>query len=223
MTDEQREIVARSLERQGYRELAAAYMWAAGVPLAPTPDDKLLLSAHLNEELHHFELAANLYEAVRGAELAPVVERRARALPMPESWMEVAMVQCVFDRAGTFQLREFQRSRFQPHAKMITQILAEEDGHSAAGDAALRDLAEQPEWEPDAAQSCFHKWLRLALLSFGRAGTNRAIELGLKLRDSTSVMNEYVCDLVPTAQACGLRFPTTGALGLEISLELPSP
>ena len=133
------------------------------------------------------------------------------------------MVQCVFDRAGTFQLREFQRSRFQPHAKMITQILAEEDGHSAAGDAALRDLAEQPEWEPDAAQSCFHKWLRLALLSFGRAGTNRAIELGLKLRDSTSVMNEYVCDLVPTAQACGLRFPTTGALGLEISLELPSP
>ena len=219
LSDEGRAIVTQMLERQGYRELAAAYAWTAGVRLAPTLDDKLLMTAHLGEELRHFGLAAELYDAIGSGELLSAVEHRARALPVPDTWLEVAVAQFLFDRAGSFQLREFRTSRFRPHAEMITAILADEEGHSAAGEAILRDLCEHSEQDRTQAQPHFNRWLRISLMAFGRPGTDRsqlAIDLGFKSRDAAETMREYLDALTATMRACGLCFPKLEDLGLEL-------
>ena len=44
----------RVLEQQGYRELVSAHLFAAGLPLAPTIDDKHMLAEHARDGLRRF-------------------------------------------------------------------------------------------------------------------------------------------------------------------------
>jgi hypothetical protein len=69
----------------------------------------------------------------------------------------------------------------------------------------------------------FEKWLTVALLSFGRPGTegNRfAIDAGLKTRDSGKVMEDFINDIKPTMKACGLHFPKREKIGIEMPDEI---
>ena len=87
------------------------------------------------------------------------------------------------------------------------------------GGIALRNmLLGDPDRAP-AAQAFFDRWLARSLRSFGRPGTprsRRAIELGLRRRDSAEVVRDYVAELEPTVKACGLRLPSRENMGLEL-------
>jgi ring-1,2-phenylacetyl-CoA epoxidase subunit PaaA len=219
-----RDIVVRLLERQGYRELAAAHVFAAGLRFAPTLDDKMLLAEQITEELEHFEAASDLYSELEAGDLLEKVEGRLAELPSPGSWMETAVVQFLFDRAGKFQLREYRDCSWRPYSEIVGKILAEEEEHGAVGEAVLKDLCGANPLATTLAQECFDRWLRISLLSFGRPGTpgdRRAVELGLKARPSAEIMRDYLADLEPTMAACGLRFPSREALGLEVPVDVP--
>lgn len=224
---EGRAIVARLLERQGYRELAAAHVFGASLRLAPSLDDKMLLAEQVREELEHFEAVAALYEDVRAGDLLSAVEERAADLPVPGSWLEVAVCQFLFDRAGKFQIQEYRSSSYAPYAEIIGKILVDEENHGAAGEATVRDLCQADHPDPafrPLAQVHFERWLRTSLLSFGRPGTSndqRAVELGLKARPAADVIRDYLRDLQPAMEACGLRFPSRERLGLDLPDDVP--
>src|ERR1700742_3119720 len=92
------------LERQGYRELVSAHLFAGAVLLAPTIDDKHMLAEHAREELAHFEVVATLYEKVAGRGLFDAVSARAAMMPSPSSWLEAAVAGYLVDRAAAVQL-----------------------------------------------------------------------------------------------------------------------
>ncbi|MBI4509875.1 MAG: phenylacetate-CoA oxygenase subunit PaaI [Deltaproteobacteria bacterium] len=219
LSREECDLVRKLLESQGYRELAAAHAFGAGLPLAPTLDDKLLLADEILEELGHFEAAAALHAELECGDLLLAIDGRIRVVPIPSSWLEVAIVRFLFDRAEKFQLREYRSSRFTPLARMVERILPDEESHGAAGEALLRELCCAERGNTALAQACFLKWLRISLMSFGRPGSARglrAVALGLKARDSADVMREFLCDLLPTMSACGLRFPPERAIELDL-------
>ena len=92
------------LESQGYREQISAHLFANAVRVAPGIDDKHVLLEQAGEELAHFEVIAAMFERVCAKNLYDAVAARAEALPMPASWLEIAVAAYLVDRAAAVQL-----------------------------------------------------------------------------------------------------------------------
>jgi hypothetical protein len=68
-------------------------------------------------------------------------------------------------------------------------------------------------------QAAFDRWVRPALLSFGRPGSDasrQAIAAGLKRRDPLAVIEDFVDDVRPGMKAAGLRFSPATLEGLVL-------
>ncbi|MBI3204359.1 MAG: phenylacetate-CoA oxygenase subunit PaaI [Polyangiaceae bacterium] len=154
------------LERQGYRELAAAQLFSSGVALAPTLDEKQMLARHCLDELEHFEVIATELEDQGGGELLSRVTPAVAALPTVESWLEMVAVGILFDRAVYHQLRAYAAAPDARVAALAVRVIADEQEHIAASQAALRDLGRR---EPDFVHrlvAAVDRWLPASLACF---------------------------------------------------------
>lgn len=221
--DERTDIAMSQVESLGVRALGTAHSFAAAIRLAPALAVKKALVEYVWEELRRFESASDLYvELEPGADLHEAVRARLAEVPAPESWLEVTVVQFLYDRAGAVQLRELAESSEPRLARLAARILEGERMHAflgGEGGNALRNLLLGDPDRAPAAQKYVDRWLAHSLRSFGRPGTprsRRAIELGLRRRDSAEVVRDYLAELEPIVQACGLHLPSREALGLEL-------
>lgn len=227
-SDEYEDILASQIESLGYRALATSHAFSAAMPLAPSIAVKKALVEYVWEELKRFEAASLMYTEIRpGEDLHATVTPRLDEVPSPESWLEMTIIQFLYDRAGRLQLSEGASSGHERFAKLAASITTDERMHEMLGGEggnALRNmLISEPESLP-AAQTYFERWLAISLRSFGRPGSERgkrAIELGLKSRDSAEVAKEYIAGLEPIMTACGLVFPSRNSLGLDLPADLP--
>lgn len=154
------------LERQGYRELAAAHLFSSGVALAPALDEKQMLARHCLDELEHFEAISAALDELTGADLMTRVAPRVAELPRPESWLEMVVVGILFDRAVYHQLRAYAAAPDARVAELAVRVIADEQEHIAASQAALRDLGKR---EPDFARRltvAVERWLPTSLACF---------------------------------------------------------
>ncbi|MHC4549973.1 MAG: Phenylacetic acid catabolic protein [Planctomycetota bacterium] len=166
------ETLIRLLESQGYRELAAATVFAAALHLVPTLRFKKKVVRHIDEEMEHFEVCCELYAEIGAGDLDGVctaILREKKPIPPIESFLELGVAQFLYDRASAFQLREYENSSFDPYCRIVGRIL-EEEGHESFGAEILIEHARDPA-ERGRIQELFHKWLAVALRSFGRPGT----------------------------------------------------
>ena len=225
--DERVEILASQVESLGYRALATAHSFASAMPLAPALAVKKALVEYVWEELQRFETASDLYMEIKpGEDLHAVVQPRLADVRPPSTWLEVAIIQFLYDRAGVVQMREMAASGDERVAKLAARILEGERMHKIMGGEggnALRNmLLSDPDHRPR-AQDYFDRWLAESLRSFGRPGSprsRRAIELGLRQRDSAEVIRDYLSALEPIVTACGLRLPSRAQLGLELPADV---
>jgi 1,2-phenylacetyl-CoA epoxidase catalytic subunit len=225
--DERTEILASQVESLGLRALATAHAFAAAMPLAPALAVKKAIVQYVWEELQRFETASDLYAEIKpGEDLHHAVHSRLAEIRAPSSWLEVAVIQFLYDRAGVVQLRELAASSDERVAKLAARILEGERMHKmmgVEGGSALRNMLLS---DPDAtarAQDHFDRWLTESLRSFGRPGSprsKRAIELGLRQRDSAEVIRDYLAELVPVMRACGLRLPSRAQIGLDLPADI---
>lgn len=216
-SNEYRTLLLQLIESQAYRELAAAQLFGHALKYVPGMENKMMIGEQLVEELEHYECTVFLYEGL-GGEVEGVIRPKLARIPYPESWEELAMVQFLYDQAGFWHLREYEKCSYVPYRKIVGKILEEEAGHEGFGEKVLRLWCRSAENRPR-AQTLFDRWLPIALLSFGRPGTegNRAaIELGLKSRDSGAVAQDFVAQLKPAMRACGLVFPARERLEIEL-------
>jgi 1,2-phenylacetyl-CoA epoxidase catalytic subunit len=227
VVDERTEILASQVESLGFRALATAHAFASAMPLAPALAVKKALVQYVWEELQRFETASDLYVEIKpGEDLHEAVRPRLAEIRPPGTWLEVAVVQFLYDRAGVVQLRELASSSEARVAKLAGRILEGERMHKimgGEGGSALRNMLLS---DPDAApraQDYFDRWLSESLRSFGRPGSprsKRAIELGLRQRDSAEVIRDYLAELVPVMRACGLRLPSRAQIGLDLPADI---
>jgi 1,2-phenylacetyl-CoA epoxidase catalytic subunit len=130
-------------------------------------------------------------------------------LPTVTSWLELAVAQLLFDRAGRFQISEYVDSSFAPYRALAREIVDEERGHEDAGARHLLALCATPA-ERAVAQAAVARWLPVSLESFGRAGGDGnafALAAGLKRRDSAEVTRDFLADVAPVLAAAGLEAP----------------
>ncbi|HVZ71293.1 MAG TPA: Phenylacetic acid catabolic protein [Polyangia bacterium] len=214
------DLVDRLLRGQAVRERGAAELFERALPLAPDAEAHRRLLGHVAEEREHYERVRAVWSAAFArppAELdAHVTARLAeRPLPTVSSWLELAVAQFLFDRAGRFQIGEYVDSSFEPYRTLARDIVADERGHEDAGARALLAIVAAPGADRAAAQaavaqSAVNRWLPVSLESFGRPGGEgnaRAIAAGLKPRDSAEVARDFLADVAPTLAAAGLKLP----------------
>ena len=216
--------VQKLVVTQGWREFLTAELFADALKYVPTLKGKKLIAEHVAEELEHYELCEGLYREL-GGDLWQDVQARIARHPWPriESWPELAVFQFLNDRAATFQLLEYRACSYAPYAKIVNHILEEEEGHVGFGESVVKEMCAAGEAKRREAQALFDKWLPYCLMVFGRPGTpgdRYAVEVGLKARGSGAIMRDYVDDLKPTMEECGLRFPSASGLGVEIPEDL---
>jgi 1,2-phenylacetyl-CoA epoxidase catalytic subunit len=204
--------VEKLLRSQAYRERGAADLFERGLPLAPDDRWRKVLAAHVLEERSHYAQVRVLWSTTfkrPQAELDTWVAARLAEHPLPQltSWLDVAMALFLFDRAGRWQLSEYLGSSFLPYRALAREIVEDERGHEDAGARLVVELCQAPGADLRAAQATFDRWLGVALLSFGRAGTEGnafAIAAGLKTRDSSAVTRDFLNDIKATTRAAGL-------------------
>ena len=211
--------LTQMMQSQAYRELAAAQMFGFGLQFVPELKWLKFMTWHLREEMEHYEVVVRMYEQFAGESVEPRVQARLAKKPInfAQSWFELAMAQFLYDRGGFWQLREYEECAFLPYRGVIRKILEEEAGHQGLGERIVVELCRSGRFD-DVKQRFFEKWLQQGMLSFGRPateGNKYAIEVGLKKRDSGAVMQDFVDDIKPAVRACGLRFPSAEAIGLE--------
>jgi hypothetical protein len=112
--------VDHMLRGQAYRELGAARLFEAGHALAPDPATRRLIAAHAAEERAHYRAVLAVWAAFAGSDEGAAAARAEahladNPLPAAHSWSELAMAQFLFDRAGLWQLREYQCCRYVPY------------------------------------------------------------------------------------------------------------
>jgi 1,2-phenylacetyl-CoA epoxidase catalytic subunit len=184
------------LERQGFRELVSAHLFAAGVLLAPSIDDKHMLADHAREELGHFEVVAALYEKLTDRPLHEAVRERAAAVPAPATWLEAAVAGFLIDRAAASQLLEYKNTDDARVSSIIDEITEHEHEHMSATGTALLDQCRGKPQAAKAAQAHLARWFEIAesLLDGATKGDSRAAKA-------------FVESVKPTLAACGLSLP----------------
>lgn len=181
------------LESQGYRELVSAHLFANGVRLAPGVDDKHMLVEHAGEELAHFEVVGTLYESLSGRSLYDAVAARAQSMPVPASWLEVAVAAYLVDRAAAVQLAAYEALADGRLGRLIHKILDHEHEHQTAAETALRDQCHGDAARMTLAQQYVERWYPLARAT---------------LEPSPAVAGAFADSVRPTLGACSLSLPT---------------
>ena len=182
------------LERQGYRELVSAHLFAGAVLLAPTIDDKHMLAENAREELSHFEVVAVLYEQTAGRGLFDVVAARVATMPTPASWLEAAVAGYLVDRAAAVQLGAYQRLGDTRLTALMHKILDHEHEHQTAAETALLDQCRGGTGHAKGATPHVAKWYPLA---------RGVLDAGA----GSSVAAAFAESVRPTMNACGLALP----------------
>ncbi|HEX4340164.1 MAG TPA: ferritin-like fold-containing protein [Polyangiaceae bacterium] len=190
------EKLAAILENQGYRELVSAHLFAGGVRLAPTIDDKHMLAEHAREELSHFESVSTLYEQVVGAGLYDIVAPRAASMPTPASWLEIAVAAYLVDRAAAVQLAAYQRLGDPRLETLIHKVLDHEHEHQTAAETALLDQCRGTPAHLELARGHVERWFPLA----------RGV-----MDPGTKTVGAFADAVRPTLTACRLSVPSDPA------------
>ena len=224
MPDRYRDTLEQMMKSQAYRELAAARMFGHGLQYVPSIKLLKFMTWHIGEEMDHYIAVAKMYEEFTGHSVEQWVNERLAEKPIPfaDTWFELAMAQFLYDRGGFWQLQEYEDATYAPYQEVIKKIISEEKGHQTLGEKIVVDLCLTGQYDA-VKQPLFERWLKLGLLSFGRPGTEGAkyaMEVGLKKRDPSLVMQDFVNDIKPAVRAAGLKFPKPESLGMELPASL---
>lgn len=187
--------LVRLLDNQGFRELVSAHLFAGGVPLAPTIDDKHMLAEHAQEELRHFEVVATLHDQISGRSLFESASRRASEVPRPSTWLEAAVAGYLVDRAASTQLREYTRDEDSRLLPVVREILEHEHEHQAAAETALLDQVRDDPAAKALIGPLVARWYRIALSIFDAPA------------EASVAVSVFEGSVATTLAACGASVP----------------
>lgn len=181
---------------------------------APTVEDQVLLAKTAYEEIdHHRRFAVILRELGVDADAITKNRRQQRMLetfrhPL-ETWGEMGAFGCLIDRVGQYHLEDFGECSYLPVARIIPQILKEEQLHIAHGVRILRDLCGTPEGKAE-AQAAVDKMYPRGLDMFGKSESRRSDEYrewGIKGRTNAESRQAYQDTVDPVLVGLGLTLP----------------
>ncbi len=226
------------MTQQADSELAGGLGYVPWIAKAPTIEEKLAVSSIVRDEIRHAKVMYALLrdlgldveahiakhdynfriddaEADLGADRLKG-DGRVNIFYYPiDSWADFIMFNFCMDRGAGHQLEDVKDSSYEPWARAILGIFAEEMAHVGHGTFWVKKLAADPRTH-DEAQAALDKWYVRTMNIFGRPGTRKNAlyrQLGLKRRDNQEVRDAFAAEVAPLIREAGLKIPQREAAG----------
>ena len=117
MSERYFDTLTQMIRSQAYRELAASLAFSHALQFVPTLAFKRQVMEHAVEELEHYEACVVLYSELDAGDLDAICAKRLaedKPIPLPASFLELGVAQCLYDSASGFHLREYENCSFDP-------------------------------------------------------------------------------------------------------------
>jgi 1,2-phenylacetyl-CoA epoxidase catalytic subunit len=185
----------------------------AGMAMAPSEMERVRSANFYAEEVRHGYIFHNLLQELGWGgipEESSAVKFEAFNLPM-DTWCDLAYLNCLTDRVGVYQAREWVVSSYQPLARISGGIVRDERGHSNLGYQRLKNHCKTEAGLREANEK-LKTWWPAALDMFGRSDSRRNERYqywGLKQHGNEELRQEYIAETVPLLADLGLDVPDT--------------
>lgn len=206
-----RSTVARMIESHGARIVHLAVTVSSGLRHAPSAAWLRFCGGHVRELTALYASLSALHEPVSGAGLAPnaLTLDLAKAPAAPASWAEAVAAQLVAGRQCRWQLAEHQVCSYAPYRELVARGVAELDARQSLIESAAAEVAHATDTAA-AFRDALDAWMRWAVEAFGRPNTPGmayAIREGLRRRDASATLHDFLDDLRAVARTRDLELP----------------
>jgi ring-1,2-phenylacetyl-CoA epoxidase subunit PaaA len=178
--------------------------------LAPTPEDKLIKSEYIAEELKHAIMFHRLAVGLDKDFALRDVPYAHYAFHMPkETWADDAFFHFLIDLNGAFHARDWRESSYVPLRKISRTVERDEFGHSEMGYFFLKEICNERKGRL-LVQALLPKWYAAALDMFGRSdspNTPKFIQWGLKSGGNAEIRDAYKSYVDDKLSALSLAIP----------------
>lgn len=179
--------------------------------LAPSLASRVRMAEFYADEMRHGYIFDSLLRAV-GEEPDEAATTSIEGLQLVAEiaeWAQVVIHNTLFDRAASFQFKEYVDSSYSPLAHIAQSMALDEQGHATTGLINLHELLDL-EGGRQAAQHHLDQWWPIVLDMFGTSTGRRQfeyIEFGLKIHTNEELRGIYLVHARPLLEGLGLTPP----------------
>jgi ring-1,2-phenylacetyl-CoA epoxidase subunit PaaA len=219
MTPGYKKALLNILLVQADTELMSAPAYYSAAKDAPTLASRMAVSAIIQDELGHANIAFRLMEDLGESKRRLVYERRPNEFKNPygfdqplENWAEMAVANGFFDRAGICLLGDiFQNTSYGPWRRALKKIDKEEYFHLRHGESWMRRLARCGGDVREALQEAVDWMFPTGIEWFGLPDDRKrhSAQLAYRLKGKTNdqLRQTWMSAVVPLCEEIGIKVP----------------
>lgn len=218
MTDDYRENLRRVLTVSADTELVSGPAYFLAAQQAPSINSFISAMAIIQDELGHAHIAYRMLEDLGYSREELMYDREPGRFKYPyafdiplESWAELAVANCFYDRAGFILLGDiFRHTSFGPWKRALAKVDREENFHLRHGEAWMKKLVKTEEGREDVQRAV--DWMFLLTVEwFGLPDDlkihKEQLEYKLKGYTNDQLRQQWLDQAVPFCREIGIDVP----------------
>ncbi|MDQ4074717.1 MAG: phenylacetate-CoA oxygenase subunit PaaI, partial [Chloroflexota bacterium] len=218
MTEDYRENLKRVLTVSADTELVSGPAYFLAAQKAPSINSFISAMAIIQDELGHAHIAYRMLEDLGVDREELIYHRDARRFKYPyafdvplESWAELAVANCFYDRAGFILLGDIYRhTSFGPWKRALAKVDREENFHLRHGEHWMKKLVKSAEQREEIQRAV--DWMFLLTVEwFGLPDElkihTEQLEYKLKGYTNDQLRQQWLSQAVPFCEGIGVNVP----------------
>ncbi len=219
MPTEYRRQLIRMISQHAHSEVVGMLPEVAWITRAPTLRRKLILIAKVQDEAGHGQYlyhAAETLGATREEMLDALLEGKAKYSSIFNyptlNWTDIGTIGWLVDGAAILNQTMLARCSYGPYSRAMVRICMEENFHKKQGQEMVIYYSQGTVKQREMIQDAITRWWWPTLMMFGPHdgdSPNSAVltRWGIKTRSNDELRQDFINQMVPDLQACGLVLP----------------
>jgi len=219
MPKEYRRQLIRMISQHAHSEVVGMLPEGAWITRAPTLRRKLILIAKVQDEGGHGQYlyhAAETLGATREEMLEALLSGKAKYSSIFNyptlNWADIGTIGWLVDGAAIMNQTMLARASYGPYSRAMVRICMEENFHKKQGQEMVIFYSQGTAKQREMIQDAITRWWWPTLMMFGPHDSdspNSAVltRWGIKTRSNDELRQDFINQLVPDLQACGLVIP----------------
>ena len=218
MTEDYRQTLIRVLTVSADTELASGPAYFLAAQKAPSINSFISAMAIIQDELGHAHIAYRLLEDLGVDRDQLIYHRDPRKFKYPyafdvplESWAELAVANCFYDRAGFILLGDiYKHTSYGPWKRALAKVDREENFHLRHGEAWMRRLVKSAEGREQVQRAV--DWMFLLTVEwFGLPDElkihKEQLDYRIKGYTNDQLRQQWLSQAVPFCEEIGIKVP----------------
>lgn len=219
MPAEYRRQLIRMISQHAHSEVVGMLPEGAWITRAPSLRRKLILLAKVQDEAGHGQYlyhAAETLGATREEMLDALLDGKAKYSSIfnyhTTSWADNGAIGWLVDGAAILNQTMLARCSYGPYSRAMVRICMEENFHRKQGQEMIILYSQGTPTQRAMVQDAITRWWWPTLMMFGphdadSPNSGVLIRWGIKTRTNDELRQDFINQLVPDLQACGIVLP----------------